>query len=100
NDRLMDIQFDNKAVIVTGAARGFGGGIVEGFVERAAVLCAVAFREGELATLKARARPQRGGALETRKVDLTQSAEVDGFVREGEQACGGGGVTGDCRARG
>ena len=32
----MDIQFDNQAVIVTGAARGIGGGIVEGFVERGA----------------------------------------------------------------
>ena len=32
----MDIHFDNQAVIVTGAARGIGGGIVEGFVERGA----------------------------------------------------------------
>jgi len=32
----MDIQFDSQAVIVTGAARGIGGGIVEGFVERGA----------------------------------------------------------------
>ena len=29
----MDIHFDNQAVIVTGAARGIGGGIVEGFVD-------------------------------------------------------------------
>ena len=27
--------------------------------------------------------------METRKVDLTQSRQVDGFVREVEQACGG-----------
>ena len=88
NERLMDIQFDNQAVIVTGAARGIGGGIVEGFVERGARVWACDLLEDELAALKARARPQRGGALETRKVDLTQSAEVDGFVREVERACG------------
>jgi NAD(P)-dependent dehydrogenase (short-subunit alcohol dehydrogenase family) len=27
----MEIHFDNQTVIVTGAARGIGGGIVEGF---------------------------------------------------------------------
>jgi len=84
----MDIQFDNQAVIVTGAARGIGGGIVEGFVERGAQVWACDVLKGELAALKARARPRRGGTLETRKVDLTQSAEVDGFVREVERVCG------------
>ena len=83
----MDIHFDNQAVIVTGAARGIGGGIVEGFVERGARVWACDILGAELAALKARARPQRGGALETRQVDVTRSAEVDGFVpllEEGE----------------
>ena len=84
----MDIYFDNQAVIVTGAARGIGGGIVEGFVERGARVWACDVLQDELAALKARAKPGRGGALETRKVDLTQSAEVDGLVREVEGACG------------
>ena len=69
----MDIHFDNQAVIVTGAARGIGGGIVEGFVERGARVWACDLLEDELSALKARAKPQRGGTLETRKVDLTQS---------------------------
>ena len=85
----MDIHFDNQAVIVTGAARGIGGGIVEGFVERGARVWACDVLEDELSALKARAKPQRGGTLETRKVDLTQSRQVDAFVREVEQACGG-----------
>src|SRR5262245_26435094 len=84
----MDIYFDNQAVIVTGAARGIGGGIVEGFVERGAKVWACDLLQDELVALKARARPQRGGTLETRTVDLTQSRQVDGFVREVEQACG------------
>ena len=53
----MDIQFDNQAVIVTGAARGIGGGIVEGFVERGARVWACDLLEGELAALKARGGP-------------------------------------------
>ena len=101
----MDIHFENQAVIVTGAARGIGGGIVEGFAERGAKVWACDLLNSELAALKARARPQRGGTLETRKVDLTRSAEVDGFVREVEQACGAvdvlvhvaGGVRGQAR---
>ena len=84
----MDIHFDNQAVIVTGAARGIGGGIVEGFVERGARVWACDLLEAELSALKARAKPQRGGTLETRKVDLTQSQQVKAFVREVEQACG------------
>ena len=101
----MDIHFDNQAVIVTGAARGIGGGIVEGFVERGARVWVCDLLETELAALKARAKPQRGGTLETRTVDLTQSKQVDAFVREVEQACGGvdvlvhvaGGVRGQSR---
>src|SRR6516225_5183513 len=84
----MDIYFDNQAVIVTGAARGIGGGIVEGFVERGAKVWACDVLHDELTALKARAKPGRGGVLETRVVDLTQSAEVDGLVREVERACG------------
>src|SRR5262245_14156161 len=79
-DRRMDIHFDNQAVIVTGAARGIGGGIVEGFVERGARVWACDILQDELTALKARISPQRGGTLETRRVDLTQSPQVDGFV--------------------
>jgi 3-oxoacyl-[acyl-carrier protein] reductase len=102
----MDIRFDDQTVIVTGAARGIGGGIVEGFVERGARVWACDILEDGLAALKGRVTPKRGGALTTRKVDLTQSKEVDAFVREVEQASGGavdvlvhvaGGVRGQAR---
>ncbi len=84
----MDIHFDGQTVIVTGSARGIGGGIVEGFVERGAKVWACDVLADGLAALEARAKPARGGRLETRKVDLTRSAEVDAFVREAEGAAG------------
>ena len=84
----MDIHFEGQAVVVTGAARGIGGGIVEGFVERGARVWACDVLDAELAALKARAQPKRGGALQTRTVDLTQSHQVDAFVREVEGVCG------------
>jgi len=84
----VDIHFEGQAVIVTGAARGIGGGIVEGFVERGARTWACDVLESGLIALKAKARPGRGGTLETRAVDLTHSERVDAFVAEVERASG------------
>lgn len=74
----MDIRFDNQKVVVTGAARGIGGGIVEAFAALGALVWACDVLPAELSTLKQKAR------IETRVVDVTDSAAVDAFVREAE----------------
>jgi 3-oxoacyl-[acyl-carrier protein] reductase len=74
----MDIRFDNQTVVVTGAARGIGGGIVEAFAAHGARVWACDVLPAELTALKQKAN------VETRVVDVTDSAAVDGFVREAE----------------
>ncbi len=84
----MEIRFEGKTVAVTGAARGIGAGIAEAFAERGARVWACDLLGDELAKLKARVKPARGGCLETRTVDLGHSAQVNAFVREAEAAAG------------
>jgi 3-oxoacyl-[acyl-carrier protein] reductase len=76
----MDIQFEGQTIVVTGAARGIGGGIAEGFAARGAKVWACDLLADGLADLKSRARPARGGAIETRTLDLASSAEVNYLV--------------------
>ncbi|MCC7274084.1 MAG: SDR family oxidoreductase [Alphaproteobacteria bacterium] len=83
----MDIHFENRRVIVTGAARGIGSGIARAFAERGGHVFACDLLESELAALAASVRPGRGGRLETRVVDITDGAAVRAFVAD---AVGGG----------
>jgi 3-oxoacyl-[acyl-carrier protein] reductase len=78
----MEIRFDNQIVVVTGAARGIGGGIAEAFAALGAKVWACDVLPAELAALKAKT------GIETRVVDITDAAAVDGFVREAEGAAG------------
>ena len=57
----MDVHFDNQAVIVTGAARGIGGGGVEGFVDRGAKVWACDLLEGELVAPTSRVKSSNRG---------------------------------------
>ena len=78
----MEIRFDKQTVVVTGAARGIGGGIAEAFAALGARVWACDVLPAELAALKTRA------AVETRVVDITDCAAVDAFVREVEDVAG------------
>lgn len=78
----MEIRFDQQTVVVTGAARGIGGGIAEAFAALGAKVWACDVLPAELAILKAKAK------IETRIVDITDSAAVDAFVRDVEGEAG------------
>ncbi len=85
----MDIHFEDRRIVVTGAARGIGSGIARAFAERGGVVFACDLLAGELAALAGSASPARGGRIETRQVDLTDAAAVEAFVAE---AADGGAV--------
>ena len=78
----MDIHFENRRVVVTGAARGIGQAIARAFAGRGAIVFACDRLEAELAELAESATPARGGRIETRVVDLTDGAAVAAFVAE------------------
>ncbi len=73
----MEIQFEGQTVVVTGAARGIGGGIAEGFAARGAKVWACDLLADGLEALKTRVKPH---SIETRTVDLGKSAEVNALV--------------------
>ena len=85
----MDIHFENRRIVVTGAARGIGGAIARSFAERGGQVFACDLLEAELAELAAGTRPGRGGRIETRIVDLTDGAAVAAAATE---AAGGAAI--------
>ncbi|MGO4570881.1 SDR family NAD(P)-dependent oxidoreductase [Microvirga sp. 2TAF3] len=85
----MDIYFEGRSVLVTGAARGIGQGIVEAFATRGAKVFATDILEEELVRLKATVKTDRGGSIEARTLDVTDPIDVTDRVREMEAECGG-----------
>ncbi len=77
----MNIRFDGKAAIVTGAAHGFGRAISVAFAERGARVWACDVLEGELAETR-RLCQAKGGTCEVRAVDVRNKAAVDALARE------------------
>lgn len=74
----MNITFENRRVLITGAARGIGAGIALGFLGCGATVLATDLLEAELADLSERA----AGKLETRRLDVTNAADFDALIAE------------------
>ena len=77
----MNLQFDGKLVVVTGAAHGFGRAISLAFAERGALVWACDLIEPELQETR-RLCAEAGGRCEVRAVDISEKAAVGRFVAE------------------
>ena len=75
----MDIAFNGKTVIVTGAAHGFGRAIGLAFAKRGAAVWACDVIGDELMETQ-RLCVAAGGACDARVVDVSDKAAVDAFV--------------------
>ncbi|GIT26245.1 MAG: hypothetical protein CM1200mP41_22890 [Gammaproteobacteria bacterium] len=76
----MNIEFLNKSVLVTGAARGLGYALSESFAQRGAQVHATDILDIELEKLKGLVQCGRGGTVETYCADITDGAQVESLV--------------------
>lgn len=80
----MDIHFEGRSVLVTGAARGIGRGIVEAFAHCGANVIATDVLTTELAVLSEGIQAKRSGSIETRSLDVTDPAQASALLKEVE----------------
>lgn len=102
----MDIQFEGKRVLVTGAARGIGRAICEAFAADGAAVLATDVVETELQRLAAEASPARGGSISTGFLDVTDEEQIARVIAGADIAGGidifvhvAGGVLGQTKSR-
>jgi len=82
----VDIAFEDQAVLVTGAVRGIGRGIVHAFAARGAAVYATDILDSELDEVVDSAAPERGGAVLARALDVTDAEAVAALIAEIEAA--------------
>lgn len=83
----MNLRFDGKTAIVTGAAHGFGRAISLAFAQRGARVWACDVIAEELLETQ-RLCLAAGGTCDAAVVDVTDKGEVDGFVATASAATG------------
>jgi len=72
----MNITFNNRVVLVTGAVRGVGRAITHGFAARGALVYATDILPTELKETVDTAQPSDSGAVISRLMDVTDFADV------------------------
>jgi 3-oxoacyl-[acyl-carrier protein] reductase len=83
----VNVEFEGKTVVVTGAAHGFGRAISLAFAERGATVWACDVIADELAET-CRVCTATGSACTVRVVDVSDKATVDAFVADAAAARG------------
>lgn len=80
----MDIHFEGKRVLVTGAARGIGRTICAAFAADGAAVLATDVIVDELEKLRDEIRPARGGSIAIARLDVADEAGIEDLVRSQE----------------
>ena len=83
----MNVAFDGKTAIVTGAAHGFGRAIALAFAQRGANVWACDVLADEVRETERIAR-DKGGACQSRTVDVTDKQAVAAFVSDATKPSG------------
>jgi len=84
----MNLELNDKVVVVTGASRGIGRAITLGMADEGARVVAVARDKAALDKLATEARGLRGKEAVAIRADLSQLSEVERVVEEARRACG------------